>query len=418
MRILGTDETKVFGKNEAQEAKALISALEETITYDVISKKALMAGEVINAPILPQAFTSSPAPVINPNLKGEIAYPKLESGKTFTIKLEFDEQMKEAMENSKLVLGFAENGKDVAEPLALNALPSLVAQAIGGKSSMLCQTEDKTVAKCMNTEVKAAIINEFLRLRNDKCKKYVCDGMVRYIASEGYQYLPISELLQTLEDGLAAMYPKYTFEYAKISHQFDAFCYYLNDEKLTQELLNILQMTGASDDFKPALLFVTSNTGDSGANLIPVMFTPNGGLMYMEEPLKLEHDGGASVEKFKGNVDKLLAVYQATPEKLQKMEEVILKHPANAYRNVAFKSNIPLDCFAEKAEIFEQIYGQMASALDLYIELVNEFSAYCIAKDVNEMRKLKILGSLSQKFLSVENLQNCDVDIDFTKVTK
>ena len=214
------------------------------------------------------------------------------------------------------------------------------------------------------------------------------------------------------------MFPDYTFEHATVSHQFTSVYYMLNDAKLTQELLNILQLTGSSDDFRPALIFVTSNTGESGANLIPVMYTPNRGVMLIEEPLKLEHDGGATIEKFKGNVDKLLAVYQATPDRLQKMEEVTLKHPANAYRNVAFKSNIPLDCFAEKAEIFEQVYGSMASALDLYIELVNEFSAYCELKNVGEMRRLKVLGSLSQKFLTVDNLLNCDVDIDFTRVSK
>ncbi len=414
MIILGTDETRTF--SAIDDAKKLIDDLETTISYDEINKRSLMAGEVINAPILPQAYTSSPAPVINPNVRGEIAYPKLEAGKTFTIKMDFNDQMREAMNSSRLVLGYAENGQDIAEPLALNALPSLVAQAIGGKSTMLCQTEDKTVAKNMQTEVKSAIINEFLRLRNDKCKKYVCDGMVRYVASDNYVYLPISELLKKLEDGLMKIFPDFSFRFATVSHQFVSFYFLLNDAKLTQELLNILQLTGAGDDYKPGLIFETSNTGDSGANLIPIMYTPNGGIMLIEEPKKLEHVGNASVEEFAKNVEQLLAIYQATPDKLQKMEEVILKHPANAYRNVALKSNIPLDCFAEKAEIFEQIYGSMASALDLYIELVNEFSAYCSIKNVGEMRKLKVLGSLSQKFLTIDNLQYCDVDVDFTKV--
>ena len=412
--ILGTDETKVF--SDLSEVRDLIKKLEETVSYETIDKKGMMAGEVINAPILPQAFTSSPAPVINPNTHGEIAYPKLEQGKTFTVRYELSEQMREAMEGSRLVLGYSKDKHDIAEPLAMNALPSLVSQAIGGKSSMLCQTEDKTAAKNMQTEIKAAIINEFLRLRNDKCKKYVCDGMVRYVASDNYVYLPISELLDVLSDGLGQIFPDFSFNRATVSHQFVSFYYTLNDQKLTQELVNILQLTGSSDDYRPGLIFVTSNTGDSGANLIPVIFTPTGAVMVVEEPKKLEHVGSASMDVFSKNVRELLALYQATPEKLQTMEELTLKHPANAYRNVAFKSNIPLNCFTEKAEIFEQAYGSMATALDLYIELTNEFSAYCIKENINELRKVKILGSLSQKFLSVERLEECDVDIDFTSI--
>lgn len=414
MAILKTDETRLF--SNMKEARDLIDALESTISYEVIKKNEMMAGEVINAPILPQAYTMSPAPVIKAEEKGEIAYPKLEQGKTLSVKAEFNEQMREAMSASKLVLGYTKDRQDFAEPLAINALPSLVAQAIGGKSSMLCQTEDKTVAKNMQTEIKAAIINEFLRLRNDSCKKYLCDGMVRYVASDNYVYLPISELLEKIDAELGNIFPNFTFGHASISHQFVSFYYRLNDEKLKQDLVNILQLTGASDNYEPGLIFVTSNTGDSGANLIPVLYTPGNGLMIIEEPKKLEHVGQASPEKFADNVKSLLALFQATPEKLEKMANIILKHPANAYRNVAFKSNIPLSCFAEKADEFEQIYGEMASALDLYIELVNEFSAYCIKENVDELRKVKILGSISQKFLTIERLQECDVDIDYTKL--
>ncbi len=413
MRILGTTETVHF--DNIDDARALIRELEKTITYELAEKNMMQTGEVIDCPILPSSYTNAPIATISGGKKQGINFLRLDGGKSFTIKRDLDSQMEEAMRETRLVLGSVNaSGTFEPQPLALNALPSLISQAIGGKSSVLCQTEDKAASKQMRTEVKAAVINEFLSLRKDRCKLYLCDGMVRYVASDSYVYLPISELLDTLEKEIGDLYPDASFESANISHQYCEFVVMLNDAKLKQDISDILQQVGKYDDYEPAVIFATSNTGDCGANLYPVLMGTGKEMMIIEEPSTMEHIGTASVEKFAEHVRGLMALFQATPERLEKLGEIGLKHPANAYKNVAYKSNLPVASYAEKAEVFETCYCGMATAIDLYFELSNQLYAYAEQTNMGIIRRTKLLNSLSQKFLSPERLKDCDVDIVFS----
>lgn len=415
MRILGTEEVRLF--TDENEAKEFISKLEATIDYRIIDKSSMMAGEVINAPILPSSFTTSPVVLIKKGASDGISFPRLEGGKSFVVSESFDEQMGEAMTETRLVLGSnGEDGTFDPAPLAINALPSLIAQAIGGKSSVLCQTEDKNASAQMPTEIKAAIINEFLSLRKDKAKKYTCDGMVRYIAGDKYVYLPISELVDSLEKNMKAFYPDFSFVKAEISHQYVEYLYLINDKELKEKTDDVLQMAGITENFDPALIFSTSNTGDSGANLYPILYGKGGKVLSIENPEKLEHDGSASIEKFAENVKGLEALFRTSPEKLEALAGIELKYPANAFRNVAFKSNVPVACFSGQAEIFADTYGDMATALDLYSEITNQLYFYAEKTGMNILRRTKITNSLAQKFLSPERLADCDVDFVYAEM--
>lgn len=413
--ILGTYENRHI--NNFDEAKTLIEKLEETIQYNVVDKRDIQAGEVIDCPIMPECFETAPVATIG-TVGSDVHFMRLDGSKSFKIKKDLNDQMREAMTESRLVLGYKdENGEFEPQPLALNSLPSLVNQCIGGKSTVLCQTEDKNASKQMRTEVKVAILNEFLSLRNDKCKIYKCDGMVRYVAGDTYVYLPISELLNALEKEIKDTYNSATFVSADISHQYVEVLYTLNDDVLRDEIANILGMAGITEKYEPAILFTTSNTGDCGANLHPILLGNGNKFLVIEEPENMEHTGTASTERFTNNVKGLMALFKTTPERLESLSQISLKHPANAYRNVALKSNIPLAAFQDQADDFEATFGNLATALDLYVELSNALYAYADAKGMDVLRRTKILNSLSQKFLSIDRLTECDVDVDFTKAS-
>lgn len=416
MKILGTYETRKF--DSLDEARALIDELEATTSYDSILKNAVAVGEVIDCPIDPHCFENAPVALIGSRqLANGVNYVKMEAHQSFTIAQKFNEQMEEAMKESHLAIGSKnELGEFEAEPLALNALPSLVSQAIGGKSSLLNQTEDKSVAKNMPTEQKAAILNAMLTLRKDRCKLYRCDGMVRYVASDNYVYLPISELLDALKEGLLKDFPHMTFEEASIGHQYSEFLFILNDPMLKKSIGDILGQAGINDEYEPAVLFNTSNTGDSGANLHPILLGPGNSVLIVEDGESLEHIGkDASIETFAKNVSNMMALFKATPERLEGLAEFGLKHPANAYKNVAFKANLPVGMYAEQASSFEIQYGGYATALDLYFELSNRLYGYAAETDMNIVRRTKLLGSLAKKFLTIENLKECDVDLVFSE---
>ena len=384
--ILGTTETRNY--SSIDEAENLIKELEATVSYSLVNKETIQTGEVIDCPIDPSCFEK--AIIARIGTEGnDILFTRLDGSKTFSVRKELNDQMREAMRESRLVIGYKDdNGDYEPQPLAINALPSLVSQAIGGKSSVLCQTEDKSASKQMRTEIKTAILNEFFALRKDKCKVYNCDGMARYVASDNYVYLPISELLETLDNGLKADFPDAEFVRGSISHQYSEFLFVLNDKDLKDEIANILGQTGRIDNYEPAVLFCTSNTGDSGANLHPVLLHGKSGYYtVIEEPETMEHVGSASIEKFASNVAGMMALFKATPDRLEGLSQYSLKHPAKAYKNVAFKSNFPIGVFAEAAADFETVYGSMASALDLYFELSDKLYTYAQEKNMDVVRR-------------------------------
>lgn len=407
--ILGTEETRPFTSYTDQ--KDLITQLESTITYADVKKSDLLTGEVIDCPIIRQSFETSPIPEIKPG----ISYPRLESNRSFTVTKGIDEQMLEAMEATRLVLGVPTNKDFAPMPLAITAMPSLVAQALGGKATMLCQTEEKNNARNMKAEIKSAIINECLSLRKDDCKVYQCDGMVRYVAGSNYKYLPISSLLDTLEAGLQKDFTGYSYTMGTVSHQYVEFNFLLNDAKLEKEVNDILAKAGVVGTYTPGLTFCTSNTGDCGANLYPILYGGLRGTLVIETPLKLEHTGSASLEKFSENVARIAALIKGTPEKLESLAEVSIKHPATAFKNAAVKSNLPLACFSEQAGLFESTYGGMATALDLYFEIINCLSAYANQTQMDPLRRMKLMNGVAKVFLDIRNsIFEVDTDVDLT----
>lgn len=408
--ILKTDEIKTFSN---EDVKGFLTELEGTVKYELVNKNELRVGEVIDCPISPECYEKAPIATIGVGSES-LAFMRLDGSKSFIVKQELSEQMREAMEASRLVIGIGK--EETATPLAINALNSAVSQAIGGKSSVLCQTEDKSVSSQMRTEVKVAILNEFLSLRKDKAKVYTCDGMVRYVASDNYVYLPITELIEGLEDVLRNTYPNAEMLRASVSHQYVEVIYRLNDPVLRDEVANILGQAGVTASYEPALLFCTSNTGECGANLHPVLIGSRGDFLTIEEPETMEHVGSASIEKFCKNAEAICALFKATPDRLEALASVGLSRPGKAYRNVAYKANFPVSSYAEYADDFETVYGNMATALDLYVELTGRLCAYADEKKMDAFRRTKYLNSLSKYFLSVERLKECDVDIVFSEM--
>ena len=406
--VLKTDEERLV--SEIGEARKLINELEGTISYEEIKKNEVLAGEIVDCRIIRDCYEKAPIP----SIEFEVGFPKLESGKSFKITKASDEQVEEAMSATRLALGTPGETTLEARPLAINALSSLISQAIGGKSSLMCQTEDKAVAHQMNTSKKAAIINEMMALRNDSCKLYECDGMVRYVAGSDYVYLPISELLDAFEAGLRKDFPNAEYTGGTISHQIVQFNFILNDELFKRRVENILSQAGITEAYEPAVIFMTSNTGDCGANIIPVLHHKTKGNIIIEEPLKLEHRGKASIEEFSKNVEKIAAIMKATPEKIEALADVLINHPAKAYRNVAVKAGLPVSCFVEQASCFEATYGNMATAIDLYFDLIDQLEIHSAKSNIGIIRKTKLLNGLAKVFLSLDNLKDCDVDVELT----
>ena len=413
MRILRTEASRTF--NERSEAVDFIKKLEDTVRFRSIPKDLIRLGEVIDAPIYPPAYKKAQIPKINLKKdKGTLSVPFIDATKSFDIPLNLDDQMREAMEGSKLALGIWENGNAEAQPVDSTALDSILEQAGFQRSSALSNTKDKRVAKAMRTEIRAAIANEGFSLRKDEATVYECDGMVYSVRSAGYKLLPISELMEKLEEEGRKIFPNISFESCFVTQRLFVADYAINDAKLEKEIADTLSSAGIMKTGRLVIRMVTSNTGDSGANVYPILKTGRYGTI-IEEPERLEHDSAnASIETFGVNVGKVLALFQATPERLENLSKTGLSNPGMTMKNICMKLGLPVKMFFDKAEVFEGAYGSMATGLDLYFTISDAIQEWAEVQKVTKARELMTSSSLAKIFLSKEGIGAYDIPMQLT----
>ena len=406
--ILETEETRVF--HDLDSAKNLIRDLEATENWTNAEKSSSRSGEVVDCPIIPDMFTNAPMPDVNLNEKNGVTYPSLEGGKVFRISENDREAMAEAMRESRMVVGYKEStpySEFKPHPLALSALPSLTAQAGYQHSPALVNINGKGSQDAMRPELRSAIINEGLKIMKGTCQVYTCDQMVRFVASKTYVPIKISDLLEGLLSMLKKNYPSFSFETGFINHTFVDFRFSLNDEFLTKKLRNVLEQSGISGNHEPCIRFITSNTGDSGANLYPML--TNGVCFFaIEEPIKMEHLGEASVEKFKQNVEKAYAAFKVLPNRIDSLSRVPINNVKNCYLNVGAAANLPPKSYAESAEFFAQTYQSLVSALDVYFYISENFAEYAYNNKMSPIKQAQYESNLARVFVDQQKILECD----------
>lgn len=121
-------------------------------------------------------------------------------------------------------------------------------------------------------------------------------------------------------------------------------------------------------DLEPVIRVATSNTGDSGANIYPMLFTGAGSkTIPLGNPLRLKHKSGATIQKFEEQLGMIYGKYQFAIGNLTKLLSVEIKNPANCMIGVMKKINIPQKYGMEAVELFKAQYGEdPCSAHDLY----------------------------------------------------
>ncbi len=409
--ILRTYETRHCSSYE--EATSFIKELERVTEWKKTEKSGIKAGEVVDCPILPDMYEKAPVPVVTTAEKNGVLYPTLEGGETFRLSKKDKEAMGEAMGESKMVVGFKESApysEYKAHPLALNALGSLAAAAGYQRSPALCNTEDKMSQDAMRPELRAAIINEGLRLMKGTCQIYTCDQMVRFVASKTYVPLAISDLLGTLKGKIDKAFPKAEFMGGYINHCYVDFSWRLNDDILTKKINNILDQAGINAGYEPVLRFITSNTGDSGVNLYPIMLKKNT-WVAIETPVKMEHTGDASIEKFGANVEKAYAMFKTLPNRLESLGQVPVSNTENAFLNMGAVAGLPPKSYSDSAELFAATYGNMATALDIYFALSEALGEYADKNNLNSLKRSQFESNLARVFVDQQKILDCDTKV-------
>ncbi len=176
-------------------------------------------------------------------------------------------------------------------------------------------------------------------------------GKVSAVLSDnngGYRVMPQPELVEISIQKMIQRFHKVDFKSGTVSHNLTYFIAELPEakEKLNEAYNKSVIFTGRKVDLMPAVLFCTSDTGDSAATLKP-LYRLTGEKYYfpINDGLKVTHvrSKGSSpdgVEKFEEVSGMIHAKFEDTAETIGKMAKLVINNPMNAYVAIMKKVGI------------------------------------------------------------------------------
>lgn len=187
-------------------------------------------------------------------------------------------------------------------------------------------------------------------------------------ASE-YAPLPIPELFRLTDEHLSKAFPGSAFAGGFFGHAIVSALWELTD---SGELLRAYRAAMAKHGVapritKPALRLSPSDVGVSGTNLFPMLVYGGGKSITLGNPLKLEHQGGASLTKFEAQLEMIFAQYTKAINGLTGLLEIEIRHAVNCMTGVMKKIGLTKKLAFEAIDLFRAQYGEEpCTAHDVY----------------------------------------------------
>ena len=245
-----------------------------------------------------------------------------------------------------------------------------------------------------------AHMNEYFNVAKDEKFSIVnvYNGTIFAAHSQNYKILNIKDCVSELFRYIDCNYPDAEVKGFYVDPIATMVDIALNSPEISDKYANALNLK-ISDTIYPVLRFVTSNTGWSGANLIPLIYI-NKRTLITSEPIILKHEGKATVDKFAKNCEMSFSLMLEGAEKLNELSQISIEYPVNCAANIAQEIKLPKKATVELLHDMEDDYGQaMATAKDVYLYL----SKLVLLYD-DEVKKFKMADQLSRA-----------LSLDFTK---
>ncbi len=254
----------------------------------------------------------------------------------------------DTMENTRLLL----QAQDSTYPVRSCAIKTILDRArISGNA--LNKVEKPVLAKILNYCLGVTNGNALLRFSEGKI------SAVHGGDESEYAILEMPELFQEMADYLHATYPGCYFAGATYDHSIATAVWEIAQDSLIQTYKDALEEHGISyTKLKPAVRLTTSDVGVSGANIFPMLLA--GGdekIITLGSPLKLEHKGGATLDKFKSQLPMLYSQYTVAISNLINLLKIEIDNPVNCLLGVCKRIGIGKKLAFKAAELFEAQYG-------------------------------------------------------------
>ena len=269
---------------------------------------------------------------------------------------------KDTMEHTRLILKV----RDELYPIRSCAIKTILERArVSGNA--LNKVQKTELAQILNYCMKVAGGDALLRFCEDKI--FAVHGG----DASDYAVLKTPELFRRTVEYLQDNFSGYTFAGASYDHSIVTAVWSLdNEEALLKEYKESLQTHGLPcDEIQLGLRLTTSDTGQSGANLYPMIFFGSElRNIPLGSPLKLHHKNKADLARFDEQLNLLYAQYSKALGNMQSMMDVYVLHPINAMLGVMKRIGIPKKYATLIAEDYRLKRGDTAcSAYEAYLQI-------------------------------------------------
>ena len=269
---------------------------------------------------------------------------------------------KDTMEHTRLILKV----RDELYPIRSCAIKTILERArVSGNA--LNKVQKTELAQILNYCVKVAGGDALLRFCEDKI------SAVHGGDASDYAVLKTPELFRRTVEYLQDNFSGYTFAGASYDHSIVTAVWSLdNEETLLKEYKESLQTHGLPcDEIQLGLRLTTSDTGQSGANLYPMIFFGSElRNIPLGSPLKLHHKNKADLARFDEQLNLLYAQYSKALGNMQSMMDVYVLHPINAMLGVMKRIGVPKKYATLIAEDYRLKRGDTAcSAYEAYLQI-------------------------------------------------
>lgn len=269
---------------------------------------------------------------------------------------------KDTMEHTRLILKV----RDELYPIRSCAIKTILERTrVSGNA--LNKVQKTELAQILNYCMKVAGGDALLRFCEDKI------SAVHGGDASDYAVLKTPELFRRTVEYLQDNFSGYTFAGASYDHSIVTAVWSLdNEEALLKEYKESLQTHGLPcDEIQLGLRLTTSDTGQSGANLYPMIFFGSElRNIPLGSPLKLHHKNKADLARFDEQLNLLYAQYSKALGNMQSMMDVYVLHPINAMLGVMKRIGIPKKYATLIAEDYRLKRGDTAcSAYEAYLQI-------------------------------------------------
>ena len=299
----------------------------------------------------------------------ELRFYSIEDGNHFSTELEDklrgmgkDQVFLDTMEHTRLILKV----KDELYPVRSCAIKTILERArVSGNA--LNKVQKTELAQILNYCIGVASGDALLRFCEDKI------SAVHGGDASDYAVLHTPELFRRTVEYLQENFSSYTFAGASYDHSIVTAVWTLeNEEGLLKEYKDSLQAHGLPvDEIQLGLRLTTSDTGQSGANLYPLIFFGSEARnIPLGSPLKLLHKNKADLAKFDQQLNLLYAQYGKALGSMQSLMDTYVLHPANAMLGVMKRIGVPKKYAMEIADDYRFKKGNSAcSVYEAYLQI-------------------------------------------------